>query len=254
MSVPSISIGCDPELFVINGDGNPISCHEFTPGTKDKPHRLTVGAVQRDGLAMEFNPDPAKTRDEFDYNVGRTLSDILAYLPSGCKLSFRPAITFDPWYFDMLPETVKELGCSPDYNAYSMLVNPPPDTSPHPTLRTASGHMQTGFLGDKTVDKEDPEHFKSCAYAINAYDKAYGNIKGRIDGDTTRQSLYGKLGAFRPTVFGVEHRVPSCAWVEYPRLWGFMFDLYEAATLRLFGDDKPMPELTDWHLEKKYVH
>ncbi len=247
----SISVGCDPEIFGYR-DGNPISCHEFIPGTKDAPHRLTKGACQRDGLAVEINPDPAKTRDEFSENISRTLSDVRNFLPAGVVLRFTPAVKFEPWYFDLLPEKVRELGCNPDFNAYSQLINPPPDTSPNPTLRTAAGHMQVGWA--EGLDKTDPQHFLDCCHAITECDKAYATIKRRIDGDTTRESLYGKLGAFRPTSFGVEHRVPSCAWVEYPRLWPFMFDLYETAFARLQGSDQPYPDLKDWHLEQKWMN
>jgi len=246
------SMGCDPELIAYR-DGTPISCHEFTPGSKDAPHRLTKGAVQRDGLAMEFNIDPAKTRDEFSENVSRTLSDLRDFLPAGVVLRFKPAVTFEPWYFDMLPEKVKELGCNPDFNAYTQLINPPPDTSPHPTLRTTAGHVHISWMGETRVDKNDPQHFIDCCHAVSEMDRAYGTIKGRIDPDKTRESLYGKLGAFRPTTFGVEHRVPSCAWVEYPRLYPVMFDLYETAMARLQGEDRPYPTVTDWHLEQKWA-
>ena len=250
----SISVGCDPEVMVYNDAEVPISCHEFIPGTKDAPHRLTVGAVQRDGLALEFNPDPAYTKEQFADNVLRTLHDVRNLVPKGYNIRFKPAVTFEPWYFDMLPEKVRELGCSPDFNAYTGLINPPPDTGPHPTLRTTAGHIQVGFLGDQRVDKDDPHHFQDCCAAIPECDRAYDSIKGRIDPDTLRQSLYGKLGAFRPTPFGVEHRVPSCAWVEYPRLYPFMFDLYETAFARLSGDDRPYPKLTDWHLEQRWAN
>ena len=246
-----ISLGCDPELFVYK-DGNPISCHELIPGTKEAPYKLTQGAVQRDGAALEFNIDPAYTPEQFTDNILRTLYDIRSMVPAEYEFRFKPAVTFEPWYFDLLPERVKELGCNPDFNAYSMLINPPPDTRPHPYLRTASGHIHVGW--GVSVAKDDPDHFFACCAAVTELDNAYATIKHRIDSDTTRQSLYGKLGAFRPTTFGVEHRVPSCAWVEYPRLYGYMFDLYTTAMSRLQGENIPYPVLKDWHLEQKWAN
>lgn len=246
-----ISIGCDPELMCYR-DGVPISAHEFIPGSKDEPFRLDVGAVQRDGLAMEINPDPASSPEEFAHNVTKTLKDACEYLPSGVTIGFKPAVTFDSWYFDMLPEKVRELGCNPDFNAYTALINPPPDTGPFPTMRSCAGHMQVGWTSGQ--DKSDMGHFSNCCIAIKEMDSAYERIRSTIDKDTKRQSLYGKLGAFRPTTFGVEHRVPSCAWVEYPRLYPFMFDLYKTAFARLSGSDDPYPVLTQWHLEEKFIH
>lgn len=246
----SISIGCDPELMCYR-DGVPISAHEFIPGSKEEPFRLDVGAVQRDGLAMEINPDPAKTGQEFHHNVTKTLRDACKYLPSGVTIGFKPAVDFEPWYMDMLPEKVRELGCNPDFNAHTGLINPPPNVEVATTMRSLAGHMQVGWTSNQ--DKEDMDHFNNCCTAIKEMDVAYETIRSTIDGDTRRQSLYGKLGAFRPTSFGVEHRVPSCAWVEYPRLYEFMFDMYSTAFARLCGEDKPYPVLTQWHLEERFV-
>jgi hypothetical protein len=233
-------------------DGVPISAHEFIPGSKEEPFKLKAGAVQRDGLAMEINPNPAKTAEEFEHNVTETLREACKFLPEGVNIGFTPSVVFDSSYFDMLPEKVKELGCNPDFNAYNALINPPPDTSPFPTMRTTAGHIQIGWTA--SVDKADQHHFDDCCIVIKGCDHAYETIRPTIDKDTKRQSLYGKLGAFRPTPFGVEHRVPSCAWVEYPRLYPFMFDLYSTAFANLQGEDKPLPVLTPWHLEQKWAH
>ena len=53
-----ILVGCDPEVFVAKG-GKFISAHGMIPGTKKAPHKVERGAVQVDGMALEFNIDPA---------------------------------------------------------------------------------------------------------------------------------------------------------------------------------------------------
>ena len=58
-------LGADPEAFVVLKDGGiPVSAHGLLPGTKDKPFPVEKGAVQVDGMAAEFNIEPAATEDE----------------------------------------------------------------------------------------------------------------------------------------------------------------------------------------------
>ena len=37
--------------------------------------------------------------------------------------------------------------------------------------------------------------------------------------------MYGAKGAFRPKHYGVEYRVPSNAWLRYPALHKWMFNI-----------------------------
>jgi hypothetical protein len=64
-----ILIGADPELFVFTRSGKPVSAHDLIPGTKYEPHEVGNGAVQVDGVAAEFNIDPAANEDEFFFNI-----------------------------------------------------------------------------------------------------------------------------------------------------------------------------------------
>ncbi len=60
----NFTYGCDPEVFLMVGDKY-VSAHGLFPGTKAEPFKVEKGAVQVDGLALEFNIDPAKTPEEF---------------------------------------------------------------------------------------------------------------------------------------------------------------------------------------------
>ena len=64
-----ITIGADPEIFVTNKDGRFRSAHGLVPGTKTEPFRVNNGAVQVDGMALEFNIDPVETEDDFVTNI-----------------------------------------------------------------------------------------------------------------------------------------------------------------------------------------
>ena len=66
----NILIGADPELWIIDRKtGKPISAEGLFEGTKAAPYQVENGAVQVDGMAAEFNINPAKDSREFVYNT-----------------------------------------------------------------------------------------------------------------------------------------------------------------------------------------
>jgi len=56
-----ILVGCDPEYFV-KKNGIFQSAHGLIMGDKKNPQKVRNGAVQVDGMAVEFNIDPALVR------------------------------------------------------------------------------------------------------------------------------------------------------------------------------------------------
>lgn len=252
-----ITIGCDPEFFVAR-NGHLRSAHDLVPGDKHSPHKLNKGAVQRDGTAIEINIDPAKTADEFQENVLTVLEQVRVMVPKEYEFVFRPAVTFQRNYFTKeVPEGPKELGCNPDWDAWSGDQNPNPSekAAKQPYLRTGSGHIHIGW--GEGFDKKDPTHFVDCRKVVQMCDEFYDDAKKWFDNDTNsklRQFLYGKRGAFRPTSFGVEYRVPSNAWLGYPNLYPFMFDLIHSVMEGMdTGHFKPPAFDPDW-LKAKWAH
>src|SRR5688572_7948032 len=115
-------IGSDPELFVRNGAGF-LSGHLFPCGTKTAPRKTTNGAVQVDGIALEFNTKPAATRDEFINNLKAVLGDLNAIVAEhapGAYLEAIPTAHVGLAFLRALPRENSELGCNPDFNAYFM--------------------------------------------------------------------------------------------------------------------------------------
>lgn len=202
--------GADPELFVLDKRGKPVS-PDMIPGTKNEPHRVKCGAVQRDGMAAEFNIDPAETFEEFNSNVGTVLGELKTFLPKGYTLSAVPSVTFTAADFDAAPDEAKELGCQPDYDAWTGEVNPPPHDPENPYLRTASGHLHIGWGDD--YELSDIQHIMNCQDLVKQFDWYLGTYSVSQDEDATRRRLYGKAGAFRPKPYGVEYRVLSNFWI-----------------------------------------
>jgi hypothetical protein len=203
-----ILVGADPEFFVAQA-GKPVSAHGLIPGDKKKPHKVGFGAVQVDGMALEFNINPAAGVDGFTRNLDAVMTTILNMVP-GYEYFDKPVADFGADYIEQQPDVAKMLGCEPDFNAYTMEPNPRPDVKT--PFRTASGHIHVGWTAD--VDPLDPGHFSACARLARRLDFTVGIASLMWDGDARRRQLYGKAGCFRPKPYGMEYRTLSNAWLN----------------------------------------
>ncbi len=237
-----IKIGCDPEFFV-KKDGKYVSAYGLVAGTKANPLRVEKGAVQVDGMALEFNIDPATTSEEFLGNIKSVMQNFREMIPEEYTFAFDPVADFGKEYIDAQPIQAKMLGCDPDYNAYTGLANPKPDGEV--PFRTASGHIHIGWTEDE--DPLHPEHFEACCMLVKQIDYSIGRAEKFWDKDEIRKKLYGAPGAFRPKSYGVEYRVFSNAWLKDDNLIRFVFDGIKHVTTQLldgtshFGKNKKPP-------------
>lgn len=221
-----ILLGADPELFIRNpNNGGFVSADDTTTGpkiqgTKLEPFKVPFGAVQIDGTALEFNIDPAATQDEFIRNIAEVRKSLGAMVP-GYNVVAEPVAWFDKDYFDFeVPSSAQELGCDPDFNGWTMEVNPRPDPSGKP-FRTASGHIHIGWTeGEDACDKD---HFDQCGRIARQMDYYLGIQSLLWDRDGTRRELYGKAGAFRPKPYGMEYRVMSNRWLTSEALQRWVY-------------------------------
>jgi len=217
----TVLVGADPEFFLKKGNQY-VSAHNVVPGSKLYPYDLLQGAVQADGTAVEFNIAPAISSDQFVSHIDRTLAQIRAIVPRELEFDFQPSVLYPQEYFDSLPQNSKDLGCDPDYDAYTGRPNPRPVNPAFPTLRTGAGHIHIGWTKD--ADPLSKSHMWDCCQLVKLFD-GYFPLAAKVwDKDNLRKSLYGRSGAFRPKPYGLEYRVLSNAWVKYPKLWPWIFD------------------------------
>lgn len=202
--------GCDPELFVVNPDGEYVSAAGLIPGTKANPFPVKCGAVQVDGMAAEFNIDPVDNFTDFNTNIIVVMKQLKAMLPPGYNLQAAPSVVFSEKVWAEAQEQAKELGCTPDFNAWTGEINPPPHDPENPRLRTASGHIHVGWTEDADFDAQ---HIMNCRDLVKQLDWHLGAWSVKQDSDATRRRLYGKAGACRYKPYGVEYRVLSNFWV-----------------------------------------
>jgi hypothetical protein len=243
-----IKIGCDPELFAYSETARtPVSVHSLLPGTKWNPVRVPKGAIQVDGVAAEFNIDPASTENEFIDNIShvrRLLDLVLSSKSSDLKLYATPCAFFQVGYFNGLPETVKALGCEPDFNAYTGKPNPKPETNE--PFRTGSGHIHIGWT-DGIEDPQEEQHFNVCCEIVRELDFVLYNSSIQWDKEDKRRELYGAPGAFRPKKYGLEYRVLSNAWLNAESTQRFVYAASKAVSMRYFKGFKPVSELFNYH-------
>lgn len=240
-------IGADPELFVRDRDGNLVSAYGMIPGTKSDPFEVEGGAVQVDGMALEFNINPAKTADEFDNNIVSVLRQLKEMIPNGYEFDFSPVAQFGKDFIQSQPPEARELGCDPDFSAYTSLANPKPSADYE--FRTASGHIHIGWTNAQDINV--PEHIEACHMAVKQLDCVLGVPSRRWDKDRVRSTMYGKLGAFRPKHYGVEYRTLSNTWVNYEDRRRFVFNAaMESMELLMKGsriyDEFYMPDFDNY--------
>lgn len=214
----TFTIGADPEVFTgINGKF--VSGHDLVPGTKLKPFRVDQGAVQVDGMALEYNIDPCSTKDEFIFRVKHVLKQMEGMI-KGRDILPVTSVKYTPEDVADVPAINRELGCSVDFNAYTCRPNKSPSSKK--LMRTAGGHVHIGgFYTDKIYTQE---HLLLGAELSKLMDKYLGIYSLLWDKDTERRSMYGKAGCFRPTTYGLEYRSLSNLWIFDDDLISFVYD------------------------------
>lgn len=209
--IDGITIGADPELFIMNTDTGEFVCPDgLIPGTKDEPFKVEGGAVQQDGFAAEFNIDPCSDYTEFRDRIKMVRKQLAAMLPGNMALVAVPTATFTDAEWERASDATKVLGCSPDYNAWSLNVNPPPNAIDK--MRHAGGHLHFGWT--ENADMMDKQYFKACIDLVRQLDWYLGAWSVEKDSDKLRRSMYGRAGSMRFKPYGVEYRTLSNFWLD----------------------------------------
>lgn len=226
------TIGADPEVFV--GVNNRfVSAHNLVPGTKVEPFRLVEGAVQVDGMALEYNVDPCTERQEFVTRM-KFVRNQMEDMVKGYEILPTCCVKFSEDDVKDVPALNFNLGCSVDFNAYTEKPNVSPDSKK--MMRTAGGHVHIG--GFFTKKKFLPDHYSKCIRLSKLMDRELGVYSLLWDTDVERRSMYGKAGCFRPALYGMEYRSLSNVWIFNDELVSFVYDATRRAyEMMLAGED-----------------
>lgn len=205
----NVSLGSDIEEFVVDNNGQIIPVCGLVGGTKMRPLSTPNGAVQEDNVAIEYNPRPATTEDEWVRNIKAARQDARDLLAKkGFSTIAKSSHHFTKEILSACGRRAMTFGCAPDSNIHSSFSSPPP--SPFQTLRTAAGHIHFGSGTDIELAKRIVQW---CDYLL-------GVPSLILDPDRERRTMYGRAGCYRIKVKGsdsydgVEYRTLGNWWVD----------------------------------------
>lgn len=227
-------LGCDPEIFLVDATEALRASCGLIGGTKEFPRPiegLEEGfAVQEDNVAIEFNIPPASSKQEWNDYLVRALAKLREEVGYQDLHFSQESAAFFPK--DQLTDPAAlEFGCDPDYNAwFDGRINPKPKADDD-TLRSCGGHLHIGI--GRCPNKED------ACNLIKLMDLHASVPAVLMDKGFLRKKLYGKAGAFRPKMYGVEYRSLSNFWVFEEKFRNWAYDVTARA-------------LVDWQ-EGRYV-
>jgi len=214
----SFLLGADPEVFVAkNGRFEPAT--GLVPGTKTAPHPVPHGAVQVDGLALEFNIDPASSYDEFQNNLDVVMTMLQAMVPQ-YEIQQYTSVQIGPLMKERMPPEALIRGCSPDLNAYTEENNPSPDEACN--IHAAGGHLHIGNIFSE--GETEQQRYKKSLRLARLMDKYVGVYSLLWDKDTLRRQVYGKAGSLRLKDYGMEYRTLSNAWLFNKKITKLVYE------------------------------
>lgn len=215
----TITIGTDPEAFVVGEDGTVGVVVGLVGGSKTAPLPVDGGAVQEDNVLAEFNIDPASSEQQFVDAINKVVEQLEGILSfSGLRALFKPSHNFEAEVLQAAGEQALAFGCDPDFNAYTGRENIKPNAES--TLRTAGGHIHIGY------DNPDPA---TDIQIVRACDILLGIPSVLLDEDNRRRTMYGAAGCYRHKPYGVEYRSLSNFWLTSDNLKRWVYRQAEAS-------------------------
>jgi len=233
--------GADPETFIMDlYNGENIPAYLFFSGTGKGncfPLSDKYGGVHADNIMLEFNPTPSDSFAEVATNVFRCreLVHTLMMTKFGANEIILATKTKRDAFYPEARSSIQllsnraayyqdrvefyEIGCKPDYNAYTRDTNPMPQLPDN--VRVAGGHIMISALDERL---KDPEIVCNAVKWMDVLvmPTIIEGLKTMGYYDTTssamRRLYYGKAGCFRPKEFpngmyGIEYRTPGPEWI-----------------------------------------
>lgn len=212
-----LTLGSDPEFFIVNSEGQPLSSIGLVGGSKENPKSLGDGFfVQEDNVALEINIPPASTREEFISSMINATSRGNSLLSGDKALSKSSSFTFPD--SQLTGKGAREFGCDPDYSPWLMEVNNV-ECMKDGNFRSAGGHIHLGYTSDVGIDMDLSF---AIAKALDLFIAVPSILIDKHGKD--RRQFYGKNGALRLKEYGMEYRTVSNFWCFDRELIGWVWD------------------------------
>ena len=216
ININTLLLGSDPEILLFSVlENRPVTAIGLVGGTKDKPIPITSEghAIQEDGVAVEFNIPPCKTKEEYVKHINFVKGYIEDTICKPNNLVLLKEASSEFTDEQLACKEAQEIGCTPDIDAWNMTMNSPSGYTSN--LRAVGGHVHVGY---------DGHNEEYSLELIRLMDLFLGVGSVLLDKDTQRRSLYGKAGAMRFTKFGLEYRSLSNFWIFDDKLIEWVFE------------------------------
>jgi hypothetical protein len=204
----NITIGTDPEFFVVDTMGKYIPPKFVTKGTKKIPQRYSKGVIHQDAAAVEFSILPCDNAEDFSANIQEALDSI--FINPYFKMYPYTSIKLDDQIISM-DSSLSEVGCQPDYKFIESKRVKRKLTYNNTNWRMAGGHIHIGIgfiksdsLLEQIITDLDNK-FMSWYREQDFY---------HAETEAIREAHYGDNGVFRQKKYGLEYRTPSMAWIK----------------------------------------
>lgn len=209
MTPSPFTVGADVELFLRHRQQGLIPATSFNcPGTKLEPINIgaDVGTFHRDNLSVEIQPLPAATPKEFVDNSTRIFEAVAArFVPMGLRLYVAATVEFHRGILDKIQEA-GEIGCDPDFCAYTGEKAEATSAKKLGSYRTGSGHIHVGGI-ESMSDDDRRQVIQWLDVFEGLYCRAHENMLTPMA--HVRRRYYGQAGRYRTKPYGVEWRTPS---------------------------------------------
>ncbi|MEG1495443.1 MAG: hypothetical protein RR406_04015 [Bacilli bacterium] len=235
MKIKNVTIGADPELFIFNTKTNKVvSAIGIIPGKKGTSYTKGMPegfGVELDCILGEFNIPPCTSENDFVGAIKYMKEWIRSWIKHyDSDLDVRCAASMDVPEDQLKDSQAHEIGCMPDFNAYTERENIKPERYLN-NKRVAGMHIHLGY-SNPDID--------TSIKLIKFFDLCCGVPSILYDRDTFRRTLYGKAGSFRLPKYGAEARCLSSYMLndEYLPL------IYKQTMLAIdmINDGFPLPE------------
>lgn len=208
LSVPSTYVGCDPEFFFTDKEGNVIPSSQIVEPNDE--------GVIVDGFQGELNPrsDSCRQRHAVQIAYGIDLAQRMAKDKGATVNLMKMGVEISDDVWKKVPLSLRKFGCSPTLSAYDE--NHKRVTGIRERFRAGGGHIHLGFTGNRDSLKD----------IVKLMDITAGLVSVLIDRDPDnirRRKNYGRAGEYRAKPYGLEYRVPSNFWLKHYVLMSLMF-------------------------------
>ena len=236
----NVTIGTDPEVFVIDQNAKVIPAWEFL-GDKKNPNTLEYpwheqAAAYWDGFQAEISTTPGQTCLAYlTDDVQKGLAAIYKQVKlkdKDAKLSNASVVTIDNKVIESASDEHVQFGCMPSFNVYGIKGEKLDGRST--PYRFAGGHIHIGFKGDNYGKA-------AVARAIRCMDAIAGVACVSLFAEydfPIRRKFYGLAGEYRTPSYGIEYRTLSNAWLMHPLLMHMTFDIARIGFMYGINDNK----------------